>query len=543
MEQSRLTKQFTLGGVNFDERRHAARFLRGSGIEIGGSYLPIPVDPRSCRVQYVDKLTATEIVALFPEVREYSMVETDIICDVEKKGLGQFADESQDFVIASHLIEHLPNPLGFIKDAYRVLRQNGVFYLVVPDKNFTFDRDRATTPLAHIVEDMKRNTQDVDEEHLTDWMQHVRKAELPEDLEERTRAVKWEFDRSIHVHVWTWEGMIEFLRHLIVKERLSWELCEFYLPKKGQDEVIVVLRKVSSSPDDCIAQFDAGIDTLLARENAMKAAVQSLEPQEAAPAKPRRWLPPLGIQRTWDRLKRVIAERNTAAATPRPENADEQRARSAYKSTWNELSTSLDRAKMHVTGYVEETLIQTSAEETKRVLLATVGIGPTDVVLEIGCGIGRVGKVIAPLCKEWIGCDVSTNMLQHTAERLKDARNVRFVELSGYDLKPIADQSVDVVYCTVVFMHLDEWDRYSYILDAHRALRPGGRIYIDNFSLCGEEGWAVFERQRVGRPEERPPHISVSSTPQEIEMYLKHAGFQAVTIESHTLWARGWGRK
>jgi len=554
-------KRFTIGNVSFDERRQAARFLRGSGIEIGGSYLPIPVDPRCCKVQYVDKMTASEIAALFPEVQGFSMVETDIICDVEKKGLSLFADESQDFVIASHLIEHLPNPLGFSKDCYRVLRQDGILYLVVPDKNWTFDRNREVTPLVHLVDDMKRDVREVDDVHMADWLHHVRNRTVPDDPAEQQRLVRWELDRSIHVHVWTWEGMVEFLRHLILQEGLSWELCEFYLPKKGQDEVIFVLRKVSGSPEAVVARFDSSIETLLARENAMKEMVQEVDTQNArsdgssngekrvqyipspnhSPS-PFRRLPSLRLRRAWRWMLRGLSAQ-PADSTPERSGQQEKTPRSAYKATWNDLSTSLDRAKMHVTGYVEEDRIQNSAEETKQVLLKTVGIGADDVVLEIGCGIGRVGKVIVPLCKEWIGCDVSTNMLQHAAERLNDYNNVRFVELSGYDLKPIADQSVDVVYCTVVFMHLDEWDRYHYVLDAHRVLRPGGRIYIDNLNLCGEEGWRVFEQHRTVPPEKRPPAFSVSSTPQEIEMYLKKAGFQSINVENHTLWARGWGRK
>ncbi|MBI5198286.1 MAG: class I SAM-dependent methyltransferase [Nitrospirae bacterium] len=346
-------------------------------------------------------------------------------------------------------------------------------------------------------------------------------------------------------------------------EGITWELCEFYLPKKGRDEVIFVLRKVPISAEQALAQFDSVLETLLERENGMKALIRSFKEKEMASSKvqemdrgtqktrqetsgrslPKRLLPPLGLRKLWNRLKRVMAESKSDPAMESPPPVETKKARSAYKATWNDLSQTEDRAKMHVTGYVEEDRIQSSAEETKNVLLKTLGIGPGDMVLEIGCGIGRVGRVIAPLCKEWIGCDVSTNMLQHAAERLKDYGNVRFVELSGYDLKPIPDQSVDVVYCTVVFMHLEEWDRYQYVLEAHRVLRPGGRIYIDNINLCGEEGWAVFDRHRGARPEKRPAHISVTSTPQEIEMYLKKAGFQSVTIENHTLWARGWGRK
>jgi ubiquinone/menaquinone biosynthesis C-methylase UbiE len=60
------------------------------------------------------------------------------------------------------------------------------------------------------------------------------------------------------------------------------------------------------------------------------------------------------------------------------------------------------------------------------------------------------------------------------------------VEISGYNLSGVADASVDVVYCTVVFMHLESWDRYNYILEAFRALRPGGRIYVDNSNLSAQ---------------------------------------------------------
>jgi len=219
------------------------------------------------------------------------------------------------------------------------------------------------------------------------------------------------------------------------------------------------------------------------------------------------------------------------------------KSRSEYKSVWNDLSDTEDRAKMHVSGYVEEEKYLHAANETKKSLDATVGIKPDDEILEIGCGVGRVGMVLAPLCKRWIGCDVSSNMLKHAAKRLSKFKNIRLIEISGFDLKPVADASVDVVYCTVVFMHLEEWDRYNYVLEAYRVLRPGGRIFIDNFSLCTEEGWSVFETHRAIPATQRPPHISKSSTPQEIETYLTKAGFKSVRVEQNKLWVYGWGLK
>ena len=212
--------------------------------------------------------------------------------------------------------------------------------------------------------------------------------------------------------------------------------------------------------------------------------------------------------------------------------------RSEYKKVWTALSETLSSAKMHVSGTEDEAIFEASGAGTSEFLLKNVGINPTDVVLEIGCGVGRVGKVVAPLCRKWIGCDVASNMLSLTAQRLKDLSNVELVEISGYNLSGVADVSVDVVYCTVVFMHLESWDRYNYISEAFRVLRPGGRIYVDNINLCSDGGWKVFETHRAFSPTNRPPHMTQNSTPQEIETYLTRAGFSAVRIRTEDDWIR-----
>jgi SAM-dependent methyltransferase len=213
-------------------------------------------------------------------------------------------------------------------------------------------------------------------------------------------------------------------------------------------------------------------------------------------------------------------------------------ARSEYKKVWAALSTTEDQAKLHVIGVTEEAAFQSTGEETLRFLQEMVAVRHEDVVLEIGCGIGRVGKMIAPLCRKWIGCDVASNMLALAKVRLRDFPNVELKEISGYNLSGVADTSVDVVYCTVVFMHLESWDRYNYILEGFRVLRPNGRIYVDNINLCSDGGWKVFETHRAFSPSNRPPHITQNSTPQEIETYLSRAGFCDVRIRTNDDWIR-----
>lgn len=219
--------------------------------------------------------------------------------------------------------------------------------------------------------------------------------------------------------------------------------------------------------------------------------------------------------------------------------------RGDYKSVWTALSGTKEDAYMVVSGYTDEEKFHADAEDTLSILRETVGIRREDTFLEIGCGVGRVGRVLAPFVKEWIGCDVSANMLRIARRRLLGLANTRLQEVSGYDLQPIPDASVDAVYTTVVFMHLEEWDRYNYVLEAMRVLKPGGRFYCDNVDLASKAGWEVFEESRTKfKPQERPAQISKCSTQPELEAFLKRAGFADVRVAGRLdFWAYAWGVK
>ncbi len=224
-------------------------------------------------------------------------------------------------------------------------------------------------------------------------------------------------------------------------------------------------------------------------------------------------------------------------------SAERKLSRDQYKAVWNSVSASENDAKMAVSGYIDEETYASTGNSTLTMLEALVGVRETDVILEIGAGVGRVGAVLAPRCKQWIGCDVSENMVSHIKRRLAHFSNVRAVAISGYDLGPIESSSVDLVYCTVVFMHLDEWDRYNYVAEAFRVLRPGGRLLVDNFNLASDDGWTLFESHRAIPPSQRPTQISKSSTPEELITYLTRAGFGEIKTHFANLWVIAYGVK
>ncbi|PTY05631.1 class I SAM-dependent methyltransferase [Opitutaceae bacterium EW11] len=204
--------------------------------------------------------------------------------------------------------------------------------------------------------------------------------------------------------------------------------------------------------------------------------------------------------------------------------------RSNYKRIWNDQAAHPEVAKLAVAGYREEAGFEATAADTIATLRATTGISPYDIALEIGCGVGRVGKHLATQCYHWIGTDISGEMLRHASQRLQGLSNVTLLELHTVGLSEIYSGTMDLVYCTIVFMHLFEWDRYRYVQEMARVLRPGGRCYFDNIPLDSAHGWQVFSEGAAYPIHRRPAHMSMSSSREEFRSYLTHAGFEDIRI-------------
>jgi SAM-dependent methyltransferase len=204
--------------------------------------------------------------------------------------------------------------------------------------------------------------------------------------------------------------------------------------------------------------------------------------------------------------------------------------RSDYKDVWNRQTETLEVASLAVAGFTDEKDMDLTAGRFIDDLKHTVGLNSNDVILEIGCGIARVGKPLSKECLHWFGADISGNMLAHAAARLRGCPNTTLVKLATVGLQEFPRDSFDLVYCTIVFMHLFEWDRYRYVEEAYRVLRPGGHCYFDNFQLNAESGWNLFLAGARCPLDQRPAHISMASSGEELRCYLRKAGFEAIRV-------------
>ncbi len=222
-------------------RSELLEMLQGKGIEIGA--LQSPVIAEHLEVQYVDRYSRDQLINEYPELKAEEVVEVHILDDAET--LASIDDESQDFVIANHVIEHMRDPIGALLNWSRVLRTGGRIFLAAPDKRFTFDEQRKLTSWQHLVDDHRSPSRDRDFEAFQDFAREVsckkyglRPVEESEDLAQEL----FEKDYSIHYHVWDFRSFRKFLR-LASKKIDDWKLGVIAtMPTKGK-EFIFVLEK------------------------------------------------------------------------------------------------------------------------------------------------------------------------------------------------------------------------------------------------------------------------------------------------------------
>jgi SAM-dependent methyltransferase len=86
----------------------------------------------------------------------------------EGADLAEISDESYDFILSSHMLEHSANPLRALQAWRRVLKPTGSIVLLLPNKRWTFDHNRPVTSLAHLVDDFVAKTGEEDLTHLAE---------------------------------------------------------------------------------------------------------------------------------------------------------------------------------------------------------------------------------------------------------------------------------------------------------------------------------------------------------------------------------------
>jgi len=151
--------------MKFKESALAHQLLDGlEGLEIGGSaHNSFGLKTRN--VDNTSELTCfkQEEIKLCGE-----SLPVDIVAPGDELPL---EDNSVDFVISSHVIEHFPDPIKALREWYRVVKPGGYLYIIAPHKERTFDKERSRSTLAELIERHETGRQpETLNEHCSVWI-------------------------------------------------------------------------------------------------------------------------------------------------------------------------------------------------------------------------------------------------------------------------------------------------------------------------------------------------------------------------------------
>jgi predicted SAM-dependent methyltransferase len=211
--------------------------LSGDGIEIGAASLPVRVPPR-VRVRYVDNLDRDALIAqsgdgfLGEGIDKAAVPRTDVVDDAQT--LSTFADESVDFVIAAHVLEHLEDPIGALENFARVIRPGGTIFLVLPEARRNFDYLRERTTVEHLRRDHREGPHTSRQHHYAEWAEYI-EGIGPAGIPARSAEYEAE-DAHHHFHVWELDGFLELLAAIGLD-------CDLLHAQLYMREFAVILRK------------------------------------------------------------------------------------------------------------------------------------------------------------------------------------------------------------------------------------------------------------------------------------------------------------
>jgi predicted SAM-dependent methyltransferase len=126
----------------------------GLGLEIGPSHNPIAPKKKGFNVQILDHASAEELRSKYQghDVDLDSIEEVDFVWHGEpfQELIGKTG--CYDWIIASHVIEHVPDLISYLQQCEILLKSTGILSLVIPDKRYCFDYFSSTSSTGNVLD-------------------------------------------------------------------------------------------------------------------------------------------------------------------------------------------------------------------------------------------------------------------------------------------------------------------------------------------------------------------------------------------------------
>uniref|UniRef100_UPI0033419F9F methyltransferase domain-containing protein n=1 Tax=Castellaniella defragrans TaxID=75697 RepID=UPI0033419F9F len=265
------------------------------GAEIGPLHRPI-VSKGEGNILYVDH---EDTKSLREKYKNDPDVDADAIVGVDgvwgKNTLSNALNgRTVDYVIASHVVEHVPDLITWLSEVRCILNTGGQLRLVVPDRRFTFDILRSETTLSevflgyltksrvphpYLILDFFLKVRDVDCGGV--WAGRVdaenlgRKYSFSDALDMARDSLENGVYRDVHCWVFTPESFAKLFLELAHTGMLGFACVDFHDTERDQLEFFVALRS-SEDQEEIISSWQAMVNSFKT-----SSVVNSIWPQDA----------------------------------------------------------------------------------------------------------------------------------------------------------------------------------------------------------------------------------------------------------------------
>jgi predicted SAM-dependent methyltransferase len=209
------------------KRRIYRKHLRGlkgqSGLEIGGCSQVFSMDgplPVYGLVSSVDNVNFSENTfwSSGKDGEEYrdrygGLLGKQYISDATDLSL--FRDSTYQFLLASHVIEHIANPIKALNEWSRVLEPGATIVVIAPEKSRTYDRKRPTTTFSHLVKDFEDDVSEDDCTHFEEVIElhdYSLDSTVKDGCAHKSRTLNNKNNRIVHHHVYDGALLKQVLR-------------------------------------------------------------------------------------------------------------------------------------------------------------------------------------------------------------------------------------------------------------------------------------------------------------------------------------------
>ena len=260
-------REFLLKALNFENLK---------GLEIGPLNKPLVTKEdlkKGGKIFYLDHLPTCELKEKYKNdlsIDVEQIVPVDFVC-IDGNIVEATAGNSFDYVVASHVIEHTPNLLQFLKDIQTVLKPGGHVFFIIPDKRFTFDFNRPLTTFGTVLENFLKKIEFPRISSVYDQAAMAIKAnghnlwhgivKAEDYMLLDSEAIAWKaalrvhkesYYHDVHVNIFTPESFFEILKKAVAHDIVFYKVKQFLDTQIGQIEFMVQLEKPKDELNNCL---------------------------------------------------------------------------------------------------------------------------------------------------------------------------------------------------------------------------------------------------------------------------------------------------